>query len=107
MKRSEEEATRILHELDRLEKTVVALRKAVVLDGPIGTEAAQAISQSALSVAMMVARHDAFDRLETERAECEACLGRGSFEDVSELTGFPGRRTCRACNGEGSIPVLR
>ena len=65
--RSEGERERLQHALTRARATLNSLETALTLPGPIGHETAQALVTSALELAMLIARHDAFSQVESSR----------------------------------------
>lgn len=67
--RASGERVRLRHSVERLRAQAGGIDKALKLNGPIGHEAAQAVVTSALEIAMLIARHDAFARCERDAAD--------------------------------------
>jgi hypothetical protein len=59
--RSRGERIRLEHATARLHASLGAPDTALTMSGPIGHEAAQAIVTNAIEIAMLIARHDAFE----------------------------------------------
>lgn len=59
--RAQGERTRLVHSIERMRNVLVSLEKALQLPGPIGQEAGQALTQTAVEMAAQIARHDAFE----------------------------------------------
>lgn len=73
MTRKEGERIRLWRALDRMWEQLKSLEYALTMTHPIGTEVAQAITQTATELAMQIAKYDAFDLAEQDgRAEPSA-----------------------------------
>lgn len=58
--REEGERIRLRHTVEHLKAVVDSIEVALRLEGPIGTELAQTLTQVAIAGAMQIAKHDAF-----------------------------------------------
>ncbi len=65
---SDDERTRVRHSLDRLEATIAAIRIALQDEGaPIGLDATQALTTTAIDIAVHAAAADAYLRARGSR----------------------------------------
>lgn len=82
MKRSDGERERLQHSIGRLRDTLDGLERGMLLGGPVGQEAAQAVMQTAMEIATQIARLDAFELVEDEdlRERISVRLGRHTRE---------------------------
>lgn len=67
MKRSEGEKVRMRHAIERMRASLNSLESAMKQPVPFGAAAAEAITGTALEIAMQVAKHDAFLLVEDQK----------------------------------------
>lgn len=60
MSRASDERERLVHELERMRATVKGVETALKCGGVIGAEAGQALTTTAVALAVTIARHDAY-----------------------------------------------
>jgi hypothetical protein len=69
MKRSEGERFRATHAIGRLQSNLKALERSLREGGAIGYDAGNAITQTAIELAVILARLDAYTRAEADASE--------------------------------------
>lgn len=60
-KRTEDERVRVAHGIHSARATLDSLERALKLPGPIGSEAATALTLATLEIVRSISRHDALD----------------------------------------------
>lgn len=76
--RDQGEWIRLRHATDRLRAHLDGLDTALRLGGPIGTEVAQGIAQTAVEMAMQIAKHDAYAMAASDAADRREEEGMGA-----------------------------
>lgn len=72
MKRSDGEKVRMRHAIERMRATLNSLEAAMTQNVPFGAQTAEAVTGTALEIAMQVAKHDAFLLVE-DTTKCSFC----------------------------------
>ncbi len=101
--RREGERVRVRHAIERMRAHLGGLEVALRLPTPIGTEAAEGITRTALEIAMNIAKHDAYDQAERD-ALPRTCTRCGDTHEMKlgnrkvPCTGCP--VPCDKCRGK-------